>query len=202
MKKIDKLFAKGVRNASHAPHTPLSEEKIASAAATSQSGAGIWLIFHGREILLCATSLAVGVGATLLTTHLIQPQEPATQPTVEAVAVDLCDSSDYDISHDFDIDNTANDKSTIVNRKSQISSDQPPITLSPKTTANHQQPISNAPTPKANGQALAPTPSVQSPSSKTQLPTSEPAIIKKTIIQRDTVKINQTIIIKDTVYVP
>lgn len=192
MKKIDKLFAKGVRNASHAPHTPLSEEKIAAAAAaTTQSGAGIWLISHGREILLCATSLAVGVGATLLTTHLIQPQEPATQPTVEAVAVDLCDSSDYDIIHDFDIDNTANDKSKIVNRKSQISSDQPPITLSQKTTANHQQPIPNTQIPKANG---------QKPNANSQHP--EPAIIKKTIIQRDTVKINQTIIIKDTVYVP
>ncbi len=192
MKKIDKLFAKGVRNASHAPHTPLSEEKIAAAAAaTSQSGAGIWLISHGREILLCATSLAVGVGATLLTTHLIQPKKPDSQPTVEAVAVDLCDSSDYDISHDFDIDNTANDKSTIVNRKSQISSDQPPITLSKKTTANHQQPIPNTQIPKANG---------QKPNANSQHP--EPAIIKKTIIQRDTVKINQTIIIKDTVYVP
>ncbi|MCR4736793.1 MAG: hypothetical protein K5846_01370 [Bacteroidales bacterium] len=202
MKKIDKIFAKGVRNLSHAPNQPMSEEKIAAAAAaTSQSGAGIWLS-HVTEILLCITSLAVGVGATLLTTHLIQPKKPATQPIVEAVSVDLCDSTDYDISHDFDIDNTANDKSKIENRKSQISSNQPPITLSQKTTANHQQPISNPQTPKANGQALAPTPSVQSPNSKTQLPTPEPAIIKKTIIQRDTVKINQTIIIKDTVYVP
>lgn len=192
MKKIDKLFAKGVRNASHAPHTPLSEEKIAAAAAaTSQSGAGIWLISHVTEILLCITSLAVGVGATLLTTHLIQPKKPDSQPIVEAVAVDLCDSSDYDISHDFDIDNTANDKSKIVNHKSQISSDQPPITLSQKTTANHQQPIPNTQIPKANG---------QKPNANSQHP--EPAIIKKTIIQRDTVKINQTIIIKDTVYVP
>lgn len=178
MKKIDKLFAKGVRNASHAPHTPLSEEKIAAAAAaTSQSGAGIRLISHGREILLCATSLAVGVGATLLTTHLIQPQEPATQPTVEAVAVDLNDSSDYDISHDFDIDNTANDKSNIANRKSPATNPQFP-------TSNIQLPTSNPQIPKANGQH------------------PEPAIIKKTIIQRDTIKINQTIIIKDTVYVP
>ena len=180
MKKIDKLFAKGVRNASHAPHTSLSEEKIAAAAAaTSQSGAGIWLISHGREILLCATSLAVGVGATLLTTHLIRPQESATQPTVEAVAVDLCDSSDYDIIHDFDIDNTANDKSKIANRKS------------PATTPNSQLPISNS---------QRPIPKPQKPNANSQHP--EPAIIKKTIIQRDTVKINQTIIIKDTVYVP
>ena len=71
MKKIDKIFAKGVRNLSHAPNQPMSEEKIAAAAAaTSQSGAGIWLISHVTEILLCITSLAVGVGATLLTTHL------------------------------------------------------------------------------------------------------------------------------------
>ena len=54
-----------------------------------------------------------------------------------------------------------------------------------------QQPIPNTQIPKANG---------QKPNANSQHP--EPAIIKKTIIQRDTVKINQTIIIKDTVYVP
>lgn len=194
MKKIDKIFAKGVRNLSHAPNQPMSEEKIAAAAAaTSQSGAGIWLISHVTEILLCITSLAVGVGATLLTTHLIQPKKPDSQPNTEVV-----------VSDNTNIDTTATYHSTFPKNNNQrpTTNSQPTISLSPKTTANHQQPISNPQTPKANGQALAPTPSVQSPNSKTQLPTPEPAIIKKTIIQRDTVKINQTIIIKDTVYVP
>ena len=92
MKKIDKLFARGVRNVSRMPHTPMQEEQIATAAATAKSGAGIWILSHLKEILLCTLSVAVGVGGTLLATHLLHPQEAAQQPNIETETVILGDS--------------------------------------------------------------------------------------------------------------
>ena len=175
MKKIDKLFARGVRNVSHVPHTPIQEEQIAAAAATAKSGAGIWILSHLKEILLCTLSVGVGVGGTLLTTHLLQHGDSATQPNVETAAVHVSDSLDQEF--DFTIDNTINDQQSTAN---------PQL---PK--ADNQAPTPNTKKPMADGQEI-----------QADNPHPEPVIVKKTIVQHDTVKINHSIILKDTVYVP
>ena len=175
MKKIDKLFAKGVRNVSRVPHTPMQEEQIAAAAATAKSGAGIWILSHLKEILLCTLSVAVGVGGTLLTTHLLHPQEAAQQPNIETETVTLGDSLAQEF--DFTIDKTTNN---------------------PQPTANSQLPKPNNPTPTPNSpKSIA---NGHEKTANSQHP--DPVIIKKTIVQHDTVKINHPIILKDTVYVP
>lgn len=173
MKKIDKLFARGVRNVSRVPHTPMQEEQIAAAAATAKSGAGIWILSHLKEILLCTLSVAVGVGGTLLATHLLHPQEAAQQPNIETETVTLGDSLVQEF--DFTID----------------------------TTTNDLQPTANPQLPEAYNQASTPQKQIangQEPKANSQHP--EPVVIRKTVVQHDTVKINHSIILKDTVYVP
>lgn len=175
MKKIDKLFARGVRNVSRMPHTPMQEEQIATAAATAKSGAGIWILSHLKEILLCTLSVVVGMGGTLLATYLLHPQEAANQPNTKTEAVTLGDS----LAHEFDfaIDTTTNN---------------PQPTTNPQLPKpNNQAPTPNSPKSIANGQEL-----------KDNNLHPDPVIIKKTIVQHDTVKINHPIILKDTVYVP
>ena len=68
--ELDRIFKQGLSDVTRAPRKTLSEEQIKAVAAASKSGAGIWLLAHAREILLCAVSLAVGVGGTLLVMHL------------------------------------------------------------------------------------------------------------------------------------
>ena len=84
--ELDRIFEQGLSEVTRSPKVPLSDEQIAAAAA-STSGAGVWLLAHAQEILLCAVSLAVGVGGTLLVTHLIGNRNTVPTPTETAAAI-------------------------------------------------------------------------------------------------------------------
>ena len=90
--ELDRIFEQGLSEVTRAPKAPLSDEQIAAAAKESRSGAGVWLLAHAREILLCAVSLAVGIGGTLLVTHLIGNREMSPTP-IETAAATTTDSA-------------------------------------------------------------------------------------------------------------
>lgn len=85
--ELDRIFEQGLSEVTRTPRVPLSDEQIAAAARKSRSGAGVWLLVHAREILLCAISLAVGIGGTLLGMHLIGNRETSPTPTETAAAI-------------------------------------------------------------------------------------------------------------------
>ena len=166
---VDRLFERGVSDVSRAPQVPLTETKIASAAAASKSGAGVWLLAHAKEIALCAASFAVGAGVTLLATHILNGRETAPQPAQSTVAF------------------VTNDTTTIADDTATLP-DTPVETypgLSPATVNN---------TTPEKTQHIASLPSAQT--------AAPPVVITQTVTRRDTVRINETIILKDTIYVP
>ena len=85
--ELDRIFEQGLSEVTRTPRVPLSDEQIAAAARKSRSGAGVWLLVHAREILLCAISVAVGIGGTLLGMHLIGNRETSPTPTETAAAI-------------------------------------------------------------------------------------------------------------------
>ena len=149
---VDRLFEQGVSDVSRAPRQMLTDAEIATAAAASKSGAGIWLLAHAKEILIGIVSFAVGVGTTLLATHLMTGRPTTPQPSGTAMTI-------------------AND-STIVDTVYPV--------------------VETVCTPSPQDGAPNPAP----PATNT-----EPIIVKKTVVQRDTVRKQEQIIIRDTVYV-
>ena len=165
-KELDRLFEQGVSDVSRAPRKMLTEEQIKSAAAASKSGAGVWLLSHAKEILIGTISFAVGVGTTLLATHLMTGRPTTPQPSGTAMTI-------------------AND-TAIVDTVSPVVETGCPVveTVYPVVET-----------------VCTPSPQDGAPNPASPAIGTEPIIIKKTIVRRDTVRKQEQIIIRDTVYV-
>lgn len=176
--EIDRLFEKGISDVERQPKKSLTEAEIAAAAAASKSGAGIWLLSHAKEILLCALSFAAGCLVMIAVLHYTDPKpsDPQTSTGVSEVCND--DSGD-------DYDETGND--LVDDHDFDQHKDNVPAPELQTSTTKVTNPTSDGQT--FNHPLLTPN-------------YPEPVIVKKTIVQRDTVVINETVIIKDTVYVP
>ena len=189
--ELDRIFDKGLSEVTRAPKVPLSDEQIAAAAKESRSGAGVWLLMHAKVILLCAVSLAVGVGITLLGMHLIGNRETSPTPTETAATTttDTVYTTNTAMVEEnittFAGEPTVDDVETL--RATSLQTDKPVTTSAKpntKTTATAVETLR-----ATSLQNDHHTPSV-----------TEPVVIKKTVVQRDTVVINETVTIKDTVY--
>lgn len=77
--EIDRLFEKGISDVAREPRKSLSEEEIAAAAAASKSGAGVFLRFHTKEILLCTIVFAVGCLIMIAVMHSSAPKSSEPQ---------------------------------------------------------------------------------------------------------------------------
>ena len=177
---VDRLFEQGVSDVSRAPRQMLTDAEIASAAAASKTGAGIWLLAHAKELLIGAASFAVGVGTTLLATHALHDKAPSELPT-EQTALVTADSLSEEILTDDTADYTAESSEQAVDEpKSQTAS----ASSDPKASSPQQETVKTT-----NAKAAATS------------TTSEPVVIKKTIIQRDTIRIQETVIVKDTIVI-
>ena len=189
--ELDRIFDKGLSEVTRAPKVPLSDEQIAAAAKESRSGAGVWLLMHAKVILLCAVSLAVGVGITLLVMHHIGNREtsPAPTETAATTTTDTVYTTNTAMVEEniatFAGEPTVDDVETL--RATSLQTDKPVTTSAKpntKTTATAVETLR-----ATSLQNDHHTPSV-----------TEPVVIKKTVVQRDTVVINETVTIKDTVY--
>ena len=179
--ELDRIFEQGVSEVSRAPRKTLSDEQIKTAAAASTSGAGVWLLAHAREILLCAVSLAVGIGGTLLVMHFTGNRDTVPTETAAAIATDTAGKAmvadeTVDYTEETSVDAVETQCIASLQTNPNIASVEP----------RHGTSLQNdRPT----------TASVKSTSN-----VSTPVVVKKTVVQRDTVVINETVILKDTVY--
>ena len=162
------------------PRNPLDTEQIAAAAVASKSGAGIWLLSHAKEILIGAVSFAVGVGATLLVTHALQDEAPSQLPAEQTALVTADSSSGETLSADTAVYTAESYMQAVVEPENQTSTaSSSSIASSPK-----QKTVTTA------------TSTATEASTK-----SEPVVVKKTVIQRDTVQIHETVIVRDTIVI-
>ena len=174
-KELDRLFEQGVSDVSRAPRQMLTDAEIASAAAASKTGIGIWLLSHAKEILIGTISFAVGVGTTLLATHLMTGRPTTPQPSGTAMTI-------------------AND-TTIVDTVCPVVETGYPIveTVYPV--------VETVCTPSLQDKHDETKPTSGAPNPAPPAINTEPIIVKKTIVRRDTVRKQEQIIIRDTVYV-
>ena len=185
---IDNLFEQGLSEVTRAPRKTLSEEQIKAAAAASKSGAGIWLLSHAREMLLCAVSFAVGIGATLLVTHLmgsrnIVPTETAAAITTDTVGTAMVAEDTVAFTGETSADAVETRRAASLQTNPNIAS------VEPRNGASLQNDSPTAASVKS-------TSNVSNPKSHV----STPVVVRKTVVQRDTVVINETVTLKDTVY--
>ena len=169
--KLDRIFEQGLSDVTRAPQKTLSEEQLKAVAAASKSGAGIWLLSHAREILLCAVSFAVGIGATLLVTHLMGSRNIVPIETAAAIPTDTVGTAMVAEDTVAFTGETSED-AVETRRAASLQNDRPTI-ASVKSTSNVSNPKSHV---------------------------STPVVVKKTVVQRDTVVINEMVTLKDTVY--
>ncbi|MBO7445428.1 MAG: hypothetical protein J6T86_03355 [Bacteroidales bacterium] len=170
------MFERGVSDVSRMPQAPMTDAQIASAAAASKTGAGIWLLSHAKEILIGAVSFTVGVGGTLLATHTLGDRNTTSQPAQSTVIVVSADTTML-----------ADDTVSAIDETSALSNTPVETWRGTSSTTTSQ----NASQETFHGTSL-----------KTAQPAATPVIVTKTVIRRDTVHIHETITIKDTVYVP
>ncbi len=189
--ELDRIVAQGISSAEHAPQHPMSEAQIAAAAA-STSGAGVWLLAHAREILLCAVSLAIGVGGTLLVMHLLGSRNTVPTETAAAIATDTTCTTGTTMVAEDTVAFTGKTTVDAVETQCIASLQTDPKTASVET--RHGTSLQTDP----HTVSAKPASNVSSPKS----PVSSPVVVKKTVVQRDTVVINETVTLKDTVYVP
>ena len=175
---IDRLFEQGVSDVERQPRKTLSEAEIAAAAATSRSGAGIWLLSHAKEMLIGVISFAAGCLVSFAVLHFTAPKSSEPQACTGVTEVRNDDSIDdcTEIGDDLDNENDFDQHK-----------DNVPTTELQTPTTKITNPTFDDQT--ANYQLLTPN-------------YPEPVTVKKTLVQRDTVIINETVILKDTVYVP
>ena len=172
--ELDRIFDKGLSEVTRAPKVPLSDEQIAAAARESKSGTGVWLRMHAKEILLCAVSLAIGVGGTLLVMHLLGSRNTVPAETAAAIATDTASTTGTTMVAEDTVTLTVDAVETQCIASLQTDPNIAPVeTLRTTSLQNDRH-----------------TPSV-----------TEPIVVKKTVVQRDTVVINETVTLKDTVYV-
>ena len=178
--ELDHIFEQGLSDVTHSPKVPLSDERIAAAAAATKSGAGVWLLAHAREILLCAVSLAIGVGGTLLVMHLLGSRNTVPAETAAAIATDTTSTACTSMVAEDTVSYLRETTVDAVETRHGTSLQTDPHTVSAKTTSDVSSPKSHV--------------------SHSTSPVSTPVVVKKTVVQRDTVVINETVTLKDTVY--
>ncbi len=217
--ELDRIFDKGLSEVTRAPKVPLSDEQIAAAAKESRSGAGVWLLMHAKVILLCAVSLAVGVGITLLGMHLIGNRETSPTPTETAATTttDTVYTTNTAMVEEniatFAGEPTVDDVETL--RATSLQTDKPVTTSEKPNTATaatavetrHGTSLQTDPNTASAKPNTATTATAVETHGRASLQNdhhtpsvTEPVVIKKTVVQRDTVVINETVTIKDTVY--
>ena len=182
------MYEQAASSMERMPGQPLATEQIAAAAAASKSGAGIWLLSHAKELLIGVASFAVGVGATLTATHLTghRQETPSSKEHIAVVATDTLTNGRQ----------TASDTSAV--EKYSV----PGVSETGRTPSLPSKPVETrtaSAVPVTTSRNSQPMPNIQHSPSHT--PNNEPVIIKKTVIQRDTVQIHETIIVRDTVVV-
>ena len=190
--ELDRIFEQGLSDLTRTPKTPLSDDQIATAAKASRIGVVLWLRMHVKEILLCAISLVVGIGCTLLVLHFTGVQRVAPEPA-ETVAAVVCDTAM--VADDTTLPPVEPTTSIVETRHGTslqpMSSSVQPQSANPQTDApnvtRHTSHVTN------------PFPNVIRPTSDVSQP--EPVVIKRTIVQRDTVRVRESVIVKDTVFV-
>lgn len=161
------------------PQAPMTDAQIASAAAASKTGAGIWLLSHAKGILIGATSFAVGVGGTLAVTHALQDKAPSPPPATQTALVTADSLSEETLPADTAIYTIEPSEQAVVEPKNPTST----ASSSFMASSPKEEPVKTA-TPEATATST----------------TSEPVVIKKIIVRRDTVHLRETVIVKDTVY--
>ena len=185
--KLDRIFEQGLSDVTRAPQKTLSDEQIKAAAAASTSGVGVWLLAHAKEMLMCAVSFAVGIGATLLVTHLMDSRNIVPTETSAAITADTANAA-------MAAEDTVAFKGKIavddVETRHGTSLQTDPNIVSAKTRHGTSLQTNQHSVP------AKPTANVSQPSSDV----STPVVVKKTVVQRDTVVINETVTLKDTVY--
>ena len=177
---IDRLFEQGVSDVSRTPRQMLTDAEIASAAAASKTGAGIWLLAHVKEILIGAISFAVGVGGTLAVTNALTDKATAKSPVENRACM---------VSDTLQEETLPDDTAVYTAESSEQAVDEPKS----QTASVSNGSIASSP---QQGTAKTATPKVTATST-----TSEPVVIKKTIVRRDTVQLRETVIVKDTVII-
>ena len=205
--ELDRIFEQGLSDLTRTPKTPLSDEQIATAAKASRIGVVLWLRMHVKEILLCAISLVVGIGCTLLVLHFTGVQRVAPEPA-ETVAAVVCDTAMVADDAAALSDGPA---TTVVETQciASLQIDQPVATSAkpnakPAVTAVETRHVTSLQPQRPSVQAQAANPQTDAPD--VVRPTSdvsqpEPVVIKRTIVQRDTVRVRESVIVKDTVFV-
>ena len=173
--EIDRLFEEGISDVAREPRKSLSEAQIVAAAATSKSGAGIWLLSHAKEMLIGVVSFVAGCLVMLAVLHYTAPKSLGPQAGEDVIVdtIALPAESETVVVETFH-------ETSLQNEDHYVPSSVNPASNDPHHTLHLQ-------TPKSQ---------VQSPKSQ------KPVTVKKTVVQRDTVVINETVILKDTVYVP
>lgn len=179
-KDLDRLFERGVSDVSRQPQAPMTAAQVAAAAAASKTGAGIWLLSHAKEILIGAVSFAVGVGGTLAVTHALQDKAPSQLPAEQTTLVTADSLSEEPFTDSTVLYTTEPSEQAVIEPGSQTST----TSSNPKASYSKQGTVKTT-TPKT---ATTPT-------------TSEPVIIRKTIVRHDTIRMKESVVVKDTVYV-
>lgn len=190
--ELDRIFEQGLSDLTRTPKTPLSDEQIATAAKASRIGVVLWLRMHVKEILLCAISLVVGIGCTLLVLHFTGVQRVAPEPA-ETVAAVVCDTT---MGADDTTLPPVEPTTSIVETRHGTSLQPMSSSVQPQS-ANPQTDAPNV--TRHTSHVTNPFPNVIRPTSDVSQP--EPVVIKRTIVQRDTVRVRESVIVKDTVFV-
>lgn len=176
---IDRLFERSVSDVSRMPQVPMTDAQVAAAAAASKTGAGIWLLSHAKEILIGAASFAVGVGGTLVVTHALQDEAPSKLPAEQTALVTTDSLAEEPFTDSTVLYTTESSEQAVVRQENQTST----ASNSSKISSQKEETVKTA-----------------APEAMATSTTSEPVVIKKTVVQRDTVHLRETVIVKDTVY--
>ena len=177
---LDRLFERGVSDVSRQPQAPMTDAQVAVAAAASKTGAGIWLLSHAKEILIGAVSFAVGVGGTLAVTHVLQDKASSQLPAEQTTLVTADSLSEEPFTDSTVLYTTEPSEQAVIEPGSQTST----TSSSSKASSSKQETLKTT-TPKTTATST----------------TSEPVVIKKTVIKRDTIRMKESVVVKDTVYV-
>ncbi len=178
--ELDRIFEQGVSEVSRAPRKTLSEEQIKAAAAASTSGVGVWLLAHAREMLIGVVSFVTGCLVTfaVLRYTVPKPSEPQAGENVNVDTIALPSESERVVVETFH-------ETSLQNEDHSVPSSVNPTSNITRHTSHHQTPESHVQSPKSH------VPSLES---------QEPVVVKKTVVQRDTVHVKKTVVMKDTVY--
>ena len=179
-KDLDRMFERGVSDVSRIPQVPMTDAQVAAAAAASKSSAGIWLLSHAKEILIGAVSFAVGVGGTLAVTHALQDKASSQLPAEQTTLVTIDSLAEEPFTDSTVLYTTEPSEQAVIEPGSQTST----TSSSSKASSSKQETVKTT-TPKTTATST----------------TSEPVVIKKTVIKRDTIRMKESVVVKDTVYV-